>query len=376
MDNTKPTVTPQEMKRRLDAGEIEFIFDLRNEEEFEAWRIEGRTPIPSMNIPQTDFVGEEDKFFDRFPKDKEIITICAHGDSSAYSAEILAEQGFRALGLQGGMDAWSELYETHLLDTGPDVYQVYRVARGCISHVVASRGEAAIIDATRHTGHIEKIIAEGGLTVKYVFDTHLQADHISGGLLLAKKYNAPYFLHHLDSKDASYEHLGMDSGKEYKVGGATLRAIHSPGHTPGSVSLVLDDRFLFTGDTIMKTSIGRPDLGGMVTSWSGLLFDTLFTRFKDLPDEIVILPTHAAGISEQDEQGMVRITLGESRRLRNLYQLRDLREFTEMIKKSLLLNPDRYAEIRKVNLGLLSPDEKKQKELEIGKNLCGMTSRK
>jgi glyoxylase-like metal-dependent hydrolase (beta-lactamase superfamily II) len=372
----KLTISPEEFKKRLDRGEVEFVFDLRNEDEFEKWRVEGRTPVETLNIPQADFVGEEEKYLDRFPKGREIVTVCAHGDSSKYSAERLKERGFRALGLEGGMDLWSELYETHKVWDAPEVYQIYRVARGCISYVIISGGEAAVIDAARHTDRMVKVIEDAGARVRYVIDTHLQADHISGGLELARRYGAQYLMHRLDAKDATFEYRAVEDGEVFPLGSSTLRALYTPGHTPGSVSYMLDGKALFTGDTVMETSIGRPDLGGMVVAWSGLLFDTLFKRLAPLGDDIVVFPTHAASIREQDERGVVKTTLGLARRERDLFQIRDQEAFTARIRETLLMSPEEYQDIRKVNLGLTDPDEKKRKELEIGKNLCGMASKK
>ena len=370
------SITPEELKRRLDAGEIQFIFDLRAEDEFKSWKVEGKTDVPTMNIPQEDFVGEEEKFFDRFPKDKEIITICAHGDSSQYTADMLSERGFKARGLKGGMDLWSEFYEARKVSESPLVYQIYRVAKGCIGHVVTSDGQAAVLDAPRHIENVTRIIDESGAKVVAVLDTHLHADHISGGPALAKKYNAPYYIHQADTKGATYEHRVMHNHDRIKVGGSVIEVLHSPGHTPGSTSFLLDGKILFTGDTVMETSIGRPDLGGMVGSWAGFLYYTLFKRYKGLPDDILVLPAHAASIREQDEQGIVRFTLGWARQKRSLFHITEMGKFKEAIKSTLLENPERYADIRQVNLGVLEADEKKLKELEIGKNLCGMAGKK
>lgn len=366
------SITPEELKKKLDAGEVQFIFDLRAEDEFKSWKVEGRKDVPTMNIPQEDFVGEEEKFFDRFPRDKEIITVCAHGDSSQYTAEMLAERGFNARGLKGGMDLWSEFYESRKLSESPLIYQVYRVAKGCIGHVVISEGQAAVIDAPRHIDNVARIIDESGARVVAVLDTHLHADHISGGPAMAKRYAAPYYIHQADSKGATYEHKILHNHDRIKVGKSVLDVLHSPGHTPGSTSFLLDGKYLFTGDTIMETSIGRPDLGGMVGKWAGFLYYTLFERYKSLPDDTVVLPAHAASIRDQDDDGLVRFTLGWARSKRSLFRITELSEFKKVIESTLLENPDRYAEIRKVNLGVLDADEKKLKELEIGKNLCGM----
>lgn len=368
-------ISLQEFKKRLDQGTIECIFDLRTPDEFAAWRIEGRHDVETINIPQLDFVGEEEKYFDRLPRDKEMITVCAHGDASKYSAEQLQAHGFRAMSLEGGMDAWSAFYETHKVNSLPDIYQIYRVAKGCISHVLLSGGEAVVIDAVRHIEHIDKVLAEAGATLTAVFDTHLQADHISGGRALAAKHGARYFIHPVDAAGAGYEYNALEDHAKFTFGNSTLEVVHSPGHTPGSTSLLLDGRFLFTGDTIMKTSLGRPDLGGKAGEWSHLLYETLYNRFRILADDVLVLPTHAASAREMDEQGAVELSMAEARQ-NEMYKVKDEAVFTRKIAESLLENPERYQDIRKVNLGILEADEKRQQELEIGKNLCGMAELK
>jgi glyoxylase-like metal-dependent hydrolase (beta-lactamase superfamily II) len=368
-------ISISEFKRKLDAGEVEFMFDLRAEDEFEAWRIEGKKAAPILNIPQEDFVGEEERYLGKFPRDREIITVCAHGDSSKYTADLLVENGFRARGLSGGMDAWSAFYETHKVSDNPHIYQIYRVAKGCISHVVISGGEAAVIDAVRHTEHITKLIDEHGARVVAVLDTHLQADHISGGREICEKYGAPYFIHQTDAKGATYEHEHIRQGMKIKVGKSELEALRTPGHTPGSTSFLLNGKYLFTGDTVMETSVGRPDLGGRVGTWGNYLYYTLFKRLGQMPEEVIVLPTHAASVKEQDDDGVVRFTLGWAKRELDLFLIKDQEKFMERVKETLLVNPDRYADIRQVNLGVLKADEKKLTELEIGKNLCGMAKK-
>lgn len=360
-------------KKKLDNRKVDFILDMRRPEEFESWRIEGQYDIETINIPQLDFVGEEDRFFDRLPRDREIIIVCAHGEASGYAAGVLRQNGFTAAGLQGGMDAWATTYEKHQVASCPDIYQIYRVAKGCISHVIISDGQAIVIDAVRHIDHICAIIESNKAQLVAVIDTHLQADHISGGRQLAAKYNVPYFINPTDVEEAAYAYEPLQDNSSIELGSSALDILFSPGHTPGSTSLLLDKKYLFTGDTIMKNSIGRPDLGGMVVEWASLLYNTLLHRYRGLADEIILLPTHAASIREEDSSGIVRLTLADARGHMPLFKLTDPGEFTDYINSTLLENPDRYQDIRKINLGLLEADEKKQQELEIGKNLCGMT---
>jgi len=365
-------ITVEDFKARFDRGDIEFILDLRKEDEFESWRIEGKQPVEMVNITQLDFVGDEEKYLDRLPKEREIIVVCAHGDAAHYSAEVLQGLGYKALGLTGGMDDWADLYETSQVSSEPLVFQIYRVAKGCISHVLISAGEAIAIDAVRHLEHIEAVLKSHNATLKHVIDTHLQADHISGGRELAARSRCPYHVHPLDAADAAYEFMPLEDGKIFRFGNSVLETIHSPGHTPGSTSFLLDKRFLLAGDTIMKTSVGRPDLGGMVNEWAGLLYRTIHERFSRLPDELIVLPTHAASVLERDAGGGVSFTLGSARAEMELFALKNEKDFTALIKKTLLENPERYQDIRRVNLGLLEADEKERRDLEIGKNLCGM----
>jgi len=366
------TMAIADFKQKLDQGRIEFLLDLRLENEFEEWRIEGVKPVETLNIPQVDFVGEEEKYFPRLPKDREIFVVCAHGDASRYVAEQLRENGFRAASLEGGMDGWSDFYETHTVNASPEIIQIYRVAKGCITHVVISDGKAVVIDCVRHIDRIKELVAARGAELVGVFDTHLQADHVSGGRFLAEESGADYYINEIDAAGAAYDFLPLQDATQLDFGDCSLRAFHSPGHTPGSVSLLLNDKFLFSGDTIMKSSVGRPDLGGMAKEWSHLLYDTLFVRFKPLSDEIIILPTHTFSINELTSTGIVKLTLGEARSQLELYNIRDEDRFAARIKSLLLDNPPRYQDIRQVNLGLLAADETKMKELEIGHNLCGM----
>jgi glyoxylase-like metal-dependent hydrolase (beta-lactamase superfamily II) len=274
------------------------------------------------------------------------------------------------------MDAWSVLYETGQASEVPLVYQIYRIAKGCMTHVLISDGEAVVIDAVRHFEHIRTLLDRHGARLKYVFDTHLQADHVSGGRELAASAGVSYFINPVDATGAAYEFARLEDGTEFKFGSSCLTALHSPGHTPGSTSFLLDDRFLFPGDIIMGTSVGRPDLGGMVEVWGEFLHHTIHQKFKSLADGLMVLPTHAASVKERDKEGIVRFSMGSARKTLALFGLRDQQAFINHIKETLLENPDRYQDIRRVNLGLLEPDEEEVRELEIGKNLCGMAGKR
>lgn len=368
-------VSAEELKRRLDSGAIQFILDLRNEDEYTAWRIETQPDVPSINIPQEDYMGEEEKYLPRLPKNRSLAIICAHGDGSRYAAEMLRDWGYDAVSLKGGMDLWSDFYETHQVSRNPVIFQIYRVARGCLTHVIISDGTAAVIDPIRHTDRILALVSEHKAVITNVFDTHLHADHISGGPELAQKTGAVYRLHPADAPGAAVNYKPLQDGETIHVGASRLTVIHTPGHTPGSTSFLLDETYLFSGDAIMKNSIGRPDLGGKADEWTRMLFDTLFQRMSRLSDKMTLLPGHASSISEQDTAGIVKTSLQQVRAMQPLYRLHEFPQFLAAVRADLPENPERYQEIRKVNLGMISPDEQKLKELEIGKNLCGMVGK-
>jgi hypothetical protein len=94
-----------------------------------------------------------------------------------------------------------------------------------------------------------------------------------------------------------------------------------------------------------------------------------------LADDVIVLPAHSTGLHEQDEYGLVKLTMGQARQ-GDLYQVKELPAFLDRIRASIPENPARYQDIRNVNLGLLQADEARQKELEIGKNLCGMSKKR
>ena len=365
------TMTADEFKKRLDEGKVPFIFDLRNTDEFKGWRLEGRSPIEMLNIPQEEFVGEEERHLGKLPKDLPIVTFCAHGDAAQYSADILRQHGFSAVALEGGMDRWSEYYEHRLASARPVVHQIYRAAKGCISYLAISGSSAVVIDAPRHVTNVMVLAEQLKVTVLHVLDTHLHADHISGGREIARLTGAEYHVNPFDVQDVSYSFSPLRDGERILLGTSVIEVIHSPGHTPGSTSFLLDNTHLFSGDIIMKESIGRPDLGGMSEAWATELHQTLFKRFAMLADDVIVLPAHSTGLHEQDENGLVTLTMGQARQ-GDLYQVQELPAFLDYIRSSIPENPSRYQDIRKVNLGVLQADEARQKELEIGKNLCGM----
>ncbi|NTV94065.1 MAG: MBL fold metallo-hydrolase [Thiobacillus sp.] len=393
----KTSWSPAELYRQLDQGSRFGILDVRNKEEFAAWKIEGKTPIQTVNLPYFDLLDLEGDDEDlgaafaralpkrlqgRLPRDAPILAVCAKGDTSPHVADGLRRIGYQAYDLAGGMAAWGNHYETHVVeDTGRlTLLQISRPARGCLSYLLASGGEALVVDPSRHIEVYGRIAAERRWRITRVLDSHLQADHLSGGVALARELGATYWLHPYDSiypdeqLPATFAFHYLEDDTTFTLGEVAVRILHQPGHTLGMVNLLLDGRFLLTGDTLFINSIGRPDLGGRAEAWAGLLYRSL-QRLLALPDDTVVLPAHFSHMLEANEQGCYRARLGDLRSHNE--GLRMLAEgpaaFDAYILGSLPAHPPSYDEIRRVNTGLLQVDEAKASELELGRNLCALS---
>jgi Zn-dependent hydrolases, including glyoxylases len=139
-----------------------------------------------------------------------------------------------------------------------------------------------------------------GMEIKYVVDTHVQADHVSGGRTLAQLTGADYCLH--ESADVAFEVTPLTDHQELDLGNVSIRVLHTPGHTPESICLLVTDKtrgpepwFLLTGDTLFVGAIGRPDLPGNVKESAAQLYESLHQKLLVLPETLEIYPAHFSG---------------------------------------------------------------------------------
>jgi glyoxylase-like metal-dependent hydrolase (beta-lactamase superfamily II)/rhodanese-related sulfurtransferase len=369
-------VTAAELYQQLRRGDPLFILDVRNEEEFSHWRIEGLPPSALVNMPYFAFIEDEQECLDRIPRVRNVTVVCAQGGSSAFIAAILAQQGIHARNLQGGMVAWGNLHVTTTIsssdESGLTLLQINRVGKRCLSYIVASGSAAMVIDPSRHLERYRTLVEEQCATLTRVIDTHLHADHISGAPQMAQLFGVPYHIRLDDAAGAKFSYHSLDDGTRLALGSSVVEiiAIHTPGHTPGSASLLVNEKYLLTGDTLFVGSIGRPDLGHKAEEWARLLYHTLFERMAGLSDDVLILPAHYAGVTEMRRDGIVGITLGEARRGNPAFQVRTEQEFLDYVLEHLPPQPAVYQEIRRVNLGQKRFDEEHALEAELGPNQC------
>lgn len=383
------------LHKYLESGEKFFIFDVRNEDEYESWKIEGVSEIPMINVPYYEML-EVDEFddvidsfkaflqqgtTDKLPSDVPILAVCAKGDTSEFVAEALRRLDYSAFNLEGGTQAWGDHYDVRAVTETDElaVYQVSRPARGCLSYVVVSDGKAALIDPLRHIQHYLDLAAEKEFEYEFVLDTHGHADHISGGPALAEKTDSPYFLHPydgihpIDVLPAKIDYEYLRDGLGFTVGAHEIETIHIPGHTLGNVAYLLDGKYLFTGDSIFIESIARPDLGGHGDTWAPIHYHSL-RKLLELPDETLVLPAHFSTLNEVDDNGLFVARLGHLKTQNGglLEAQKSEEEFVEYILASLPKFPEEYVEIKRVNAGLVTPSEGKASELELGKNICAL----
>lgn len=396
MTETKTQWTAEELGRWLQKGEEFFVFDVRNEDEYEGWKIEGTVPLPMANVPYYEMleVDDHDDVVDSFveflerdwaaklPKDKPVLAVCAKGDTSEFVAQAMRRLGFDAYNLEGGTKAWGDYYDIRAIEESDvrSVYQVIRPARGCLSYVVVSDGKGVIIDPLRHIEHYKDLAAEKGFEITLILDTHGHADHISGAASLADELSVPYFLHPydgihpIDVLPAKLPYEFLEDGLEFSVGNAEILTIHIPGHTLGNVVYLLDEKYLFTGDSIFIESIARPDLGGRGDTWAPIHYQSL-SRLMELDDSLTILPGHFSSLKEENDAGLFAATLGVLKQKNDglVMAQKPEQDFVDYILASLPEFPEEYVDIKRVNAGLLEVGESKASELELGKNICALS---
>lgn len=372
-------ISAAELLIRLRSNPSLFILDVRNEEDYKSWRIEDIETPETMNIPYIDFIEAPEEVIPKVPKNREIVALCGKGGASDYVADILRKEGYSAVNITGGMKAWGSVYSSVAAwrDGDSRIVQFNRVGKGCLSYIIVSGAEATIVDPARHIDQYLSFLKDEGLKLKYIFDTHLHADHISGAAALSKATGAGYYLSAADMEGASAPYQALKDGQQFGVGSSSIKivAISSPGHTPGSTCVLLDDKILFTGDTLFISSMGRPDLGGQAAVWVKDLFRTI-AGFRKFPDSTLVFPAHTKGGKDYDRNKVVSRSLGELRKSNPLMVIEDEDEFARQVLKNLPEEPEAYQSIRKANLGLLKEEEEKLEQWELGKNRCAIEQAK
>lgn len=200
--------------------------------------------------------------------------------------------------------------------------------------------------------------AKQDVKITHVIDTHVHADHYSGGRALAERAGAKYCLHESNAGRVRYPFEALKDGQRIDVGNVYIEVLHTPGHTPDSICLLVTDRrrgeapwFVLTGDTLFVGAVGRPDLAGQEAEMAALLHTSIHQRLLSLPPEVEIYPGHTSGsVCGAGLSGKPGSTLGFERRWNPILTL-DKDDFVAALTRE---TPPRPAEMDRMvafNLG-------------------------
>jgi hydroxyacylglutathione hydrolase len=225
---------------------------------------------------------------------------------------------------------------------------------GCASYLVASRqtNEAAIVDPAVTIDHYEALLAERHFTLRYIVDTHIHADHVSGGRALAERYGAEICLH--ETARVNYPFRPLRDGEELPLGQLRLHVIHTPGHRPELISISVinparspEASMVLTGDSLLVGDVGRPDFGG---GDPAAQYDSV-TRLFRLPDWVAVFPGHFEGPCGKAMCGRPSTTIGFERLYNPLARL-ERGPFLERLSDGIPARPLNMTAIEATNRGL------------------------
>jgi len=241
--------------------------------------------------------------------------------------------------------------------------QITTPGLGCFSYAVGCplSGTMAIVDPRRDIGVYLRIAEENNMRITHIFDTHVHADHISGAQQLRAATGADIYIH--ESAPVNYEAKRIKDGDEFTFGNGFIRVLHTPGHTPNSVSLLVSDlvrspepEMILTGDLLFVGDIGRPDLPGekIMDEQIENLYNSLFKVLGQLPDYLEVYPAHGQGsLCGQGMSAKPSSSLGYERLTNPMLLHTDFKEFKEAILSNLPMRPQSFAGIIPANMDIV-----------------------
>ncbi|ABH00876.1 possible hydroxyacylglutathione hydrolase (plasmid) [Rhodococcus jostii RHA1] len=372
------TITSMGLFREIQAGTVTEILDVRSTDDFQAGKVEGPRPVPTRHVPVYRVMEELEE--QAAATREGAVIVCGQGNGSELVAEEFEALGVRTRSLAGGTDAWNRLLvpvEITGLPGDVRVWQFQRPAKACLSYLVGvPGGNAVIVDPTRSPEPYLELAQVHDMAVTHVVDTHVHADHISGGPAVAARLGAEY---HLPPEDAGgivpFPNRPLKDGDQLDLGSAVVRAMtmHLPGHTPGTTALLVSETVLLVGDTVFVRGLGRPDLTGQADELARDLFRSVHERLRPLDPRTIIAPAHWSSSEEINTDGLVTTTLDEVFTA-TLLNERAIERFVEQIVSSLPAAPQSYDTIRRVNAGQITPGDDEIEVLDVGRNQCAAST--
>jgi glyoxylase-like metal-dependent hydrolase (beta-lactamase superfamily II)/rhodanese-related sulfurtransferase len=239
------------------------------------------------------------------------------------------------------------------------IEQFFIEGLGCASYLVGceAHGLAAVVDPDRDVQKYIDSARSRGLKITHIIETHLHADHVSGNTDLAQRTGAEIYFH--ESAQAQFPHRPLTTGQQLWLGNVRLDVLHTPGHTPESITLLVLDTtrgqepwLALTGDTLFVGDVGRPDLvgAGAARQLAGEMHASLFGQLLQQDDSLLLYPGHGAGSLCGKSIGSMRsTTLGYERKFNPALAPRDENEFVEFATSDLPEQPGNHLRIKEMN---------------------------
>jgi len=231
---------------------------------------------------------------------------------------------------------------------------------GCLAHasyMLASDGEAVVVDPQRDVELYLRAAADQGVTIRHIFETHLHADFVSGHKELSTRTGAKIYMG--AQAGATFPHVAVNDGFHLKFGKVLLSILETPGHTPESICLVVTDHerspepwAVLTGDTLFIGDVGRPDLSPRHTpsELAGLLYDSLQNKVLTLADSVLVYPAHGAGsLCGKNMRAERSSTIGTERLTNYALQIKSRAEFIAQLTSNLPARPEYFAKDAEIN---------------------------
>ena len=381
-----PEIESFNLAMRLEAGESIRVLDVRAPERLAAGRVE---PVPAdrfHNVRGSEFVQLADPVsaIGLDPADP-VAVVCGNGNDSRAIAALLVQRGYEAWSLQGGVKAWMRMVIPRELMPPPGfdrLVQFDRIGKGALGYLLVAGGEALAIDPPRDWAPWTDAASAVGARVMAVADTHVHADYISGAPEMARQLGVPYYLHPADNMwpyDGTAGRLEFEvlaDGSELLVGGRSVLALHTPGHTEGSMTFVAGDlaadAAAFTGDFLFVDSIGRPDLAGKTEAWVGDLWRSLERARAEWGPAVRLLPAHYSGEGERNSDRTVDRSFDATRKANATLRIEEEGKFRAWVESHVSTPPEVYPQIKAINVGLSTVTPQQADVLEVGKNECAV----
>jgi glyoxylase-like metal-dependent hydrolase (beta-lactamase superfamily II) len=234
--------------------------------------------------------------------------------------------------------------------------QFYLACLAHASYLIGSDGDAAVVDPQRDVDAYIAEAAANGLQIKYVIETHLHADFVSGHQEIAARTGAQIIFG--EKAGVAFAHRAVKDGEEIRLGSVTLRFIETPGHTPEGICILVtapgEPQKLLTGDTLFIGDVGRPDLAGgkgfTPQLMAAMMYDSLHGKLLKLPDDTQVYPAHGAGsMCGRNMSKETSSTIGEQRKFNYALKPMSKEEFVSMMTADIPEAPSYFPKDAEIN---------------------------